>query len=347
MTSSKGNMPKKLKPIQAKAIGVAVAKTAFDHSVPDAPPAWDTVLRQLDAEANGPENGMLGYAEFELDFELALARQLGPFFEKLPPLELTPENVERVVNSKARGAYYLLLGHEIVYIGKSDAITGLRTRLLRHYKTLKRRRGIDWTQMRFKAVKVSSLAALDTESLLLDLYRKKAKILGLAERPEWNFSGFGSNDTGVERDTQRVSVFDQRYPLDLAARIDFDDLPAERTEIPLDKYLKWLSGQFRFVFRRQTKGIPEHKSLAKVPVDFDRMTGSQSLQGLLLAIHAKLPDGWVLTVLRGKVVLYLSDERRYKSPLWRLEAERSAGEPDYTLGDVGNPDAGNEEPVGD
>jgi len=305
----------------------------------DSAAAWDAVLRQLDAEAEGPESESEGFAEFELDFEQALSRQLGPFFEKLPPLRLTPENIERVVKPKARGAYYLLLGDEIVYIGKSDAMAGLRVRLLRHYKTLKRRRGIDWEHMKFKAVKVSSLAALDTESLLLSLYKKKARVLGLAERPEWNFSGFGSNDTGVERDTQRVSVFDQRYPLDLDARIDFEEPPAEMSAVPLDKYLKWLAGQFKFVFRRQTSGVPSSKALANQRVDYGAMTSGNSLSALLMAIHAKLPDGWVVTVLRGKVVLYLNDQRRYKSPLWRLEAGRPAGAPDYTLGDVGPPEA--------
>lgn len=304
---------------------------------------WDAVLRQLDTEVEGPEGGSRGYAEFELDFEQALARQLAPFFDKLAPLELTPENIERVVKLKARGAYYLLLHDEIVYIGKSDAKAGLRVRLLRHYKTLKRRKGIDWEQMKFKAVKVSSLAALDTETLLLDLYRRKARIQGLAERPKWNSSGFGSNDTGVERDTQRVSVFDQEYPLDLDARIEFEDEPAEKTKIPLDMYLKWLSGQFKFVFRRQTKRIPVDKSLSAKQVNFAEMTASRSLRDLLLAIHGKLPRGWVLTVLRGKLVLYVDDKRPYKSPIWRLESGELADKPDYQLGDVGDRDAANEE----
>lgn len=339
-------MPKKRATRPGKTGAVAAIKIEENSATPDPQIAWGSVLRQLDADAEGPEQGSEGYAEFELDFELALSRQLGPFFEQLPPLQLTPENIERVVKPKARGAYYLLLDDAIVYIGKSDAVAGLRVRLLRHYKTLKRRQGIHWTEMKFKAVKVSSLAALDTESLLLSLYKKKAKILGAPDRPEWNFSGFGSNDTGVERDTQRVSVFDQTYPLDLEAPIEFEDEPDPLTPLPLNKYLQWLAGQFKFTFRRQTSKAPPGKALAGVVVDFADMTVSKSLRALLLAIHAKLPNGWVLTVLRGKVVLYFDDTRPYKSPLWRLEAGRQAGKPDYRLGDVGKPDAASDEGPG-
>ena len=337
------HMPLKPRANRANAATTAVAKTLSEGRKPDSQSALDDVLRQLDAQAEGPEQGSEGYAEFELDFELALARQLGPFFEKLPPLRLTPENIERVVKAKARGAYYLLLEGEIVYIGKSDARAGLRVRLLRHYKTLKRRKGIDWSEMKFKAVKVSSLAALDTESLLLDLYKRKAKILSRPDRPDWNFSGFGSNDTGVERDTQRVSVFDQRYPLDLNAPIRFEAEPAEKVGISLDKYLKWLAGELQFVFRRQATKTPREKSLAGVTVDFASMTANPSLRDLLLAIHRKLPDGWVLTVLRGKLVLYLNDRRTYKSPVWRLEAGQEAGAPNYSLGDIGDATLDDEE----
>lgn len=297
--------------------------------------AWDQVLRTLDAQSERPPYNARGFAEFELDFEQALMRQLGPYFEHLPALELTRENIKDVVEEKARGAYYLILGDQLVYIGKSDAKAGLQARLLRHHKTLKRRKGIDWAQMKFKAVKVASLAALDTESLLLRLHELTGAAGGGDARPEWNFSGFGSNDPGVRRDTQRVSLFDQKYPLDLDTIIDFEDLPPAGV-VSLETYAKWLRKQLKFTFRLQTKHIVRAVSLGSVQVDVGQMIASNRLQDLLLKIHEVLPAGWVLTVLRGKAVLYRNDRRDYKSPLWRLESGQPAGTPNYTLGDVGD-----------
>ena len=304
------------------------------------------MLRELDLNADAPPPGAEGYAEFELDLEQALQRQLGPFFDKLPALELTPENINKVVATGARGAYYLLHSNEIVYIGKSDAKRGLKVRLLRHYKTLKRRKSIDWQQMKFKAVKVSSLAALDTESLLLELYKRKAKALGGAQRPEWNFSGFGSNDPGTERDTQRVSVFDQRYPLDLDATLELDNEAKGQEANNLAEYLKWLTPQLLFTFRRD-KTVEPATSLERVPADFNEMTKDRSLRGLFLAIHAQLPARWVLTILRGKALLYLDDNKPYKAPLWRLAAQETPTEPDYASTDFGEAgdDEGTEEPA--
>ncbi|WAC74144.1 hypothetical protein OU995_05300 [Roseateles sp. SL47] len=304
---------------------------------------WHRVFMAIDTAWEGPDPTAKGFAEFELDFEHALMRQLGPYFDLLAPLELTPENIESAVEAKARGAYYLLLGDRIVYIGKSDAKAGLQQRLLRHYKTLKRRKGIDWSEMKFKAVKVASLAALDTESLLLQLFQKMGEIEGSSTRPEWNQSGFGSNDPGVERDTQRVSIFDQKYPLDLDAIIDLPDIDLEDT-LSLAKYLDWLKKQLKFTFRIQKRNIPGASKLEKVQVSFPQMTQSARLKDLLLKIHQALPEGWILTVLRGKVVLYVNDERPYKSPLWRLIAcSPVSGGPNYDLGDVGNPEATKED----
>lgn len=299
---------------------------------------WYPVFRKLDEDVEGPASGSVGFAAFELDFERALMRQLGPFFEMLAPLRLTPENIISSVQEKARGAYYLILGDRVMYIGKSDAKAGLQQRLLRHYKTLKRRRGIDWSEMKFKAVKVASLAALDTESLLLRLFQMRGALEGSALRPDWNLSGFGSNDPGVERDTQRVSVFDQKFPLDLDAVISLETVPEFGSSESLQTYLDWLRKELKFIFRVQKKGVPKELRLNNCTVVAQDMLASLRLKDLLLRIHEALPAGWVLTVLRGKVVLYLDDKRPYKSPLWQLKAGYPPeAEPNYELGDVGTP----------
>ncbi len=306
--------------------------------------AWRAVAAQLDAEALSQNElgDKQGFASFELDFENALARQLWPAFAVLPSVELNAQNIA-LVPPKARGAYMLELNGTVIYIGKSDAKAGLRLRLDRHFHTLKCRTGIDFTQMKFKAVKVASLAALDTESLLLDVYARVAEVKGVERRrPLWNFSGFGSNDTGRERDTQRVSVFDQHHPLDLTAVIDLGlpgASPRESVwntitdEISLYDYVVWLASRVPFIFRKP--GAPR-KELRAVRVRFADMIASTVLRALLAQVHTRLPSRWVLTVLRGKVVLYKDDQAAYKSPVLRLESGVAAAEPDYVLRDVGN-----------
>jgi hypothetical protein len=40
-------------------------------------------------------------------------------------------------------------------------------------------------------------------------------------RPAWNFSGFGSNDPGRNRENQEPAKFDTDYPVDVDRPIDF------------------------------------------------------------------------------------------------------------------------------
>lgn len=296
---------------------------------------WASVLDQLDkASQIESDRERAGFDEFRLDFDRALARQLGPFIDRLPPQKLNPENLKKIPKG-ARGAYYLILEDSVVYIGKTDAAIGLKARLAVHYKKLKRRKHINWEGMCFKAVEVISFAALDTETILLDLYKRRAieaKLPKHQHRPEWNGSGLGSNDTGIKRDTQSVSLFDQLHPLNLDALIEFD-VPLTQKKIPLANYLDWLREELQITLRRQTKAVPLNKALTK-SVSVKTMTATPTLEGLLLAVHKFLPRGWVLTVLRGKIVLYLNDRTKYLSPLWQLKPGCPAPNPDYTLREV-------------
>lgn len=298
----------------------------------DASPDWPRVFQLLDATLDSPPPGRAGYAEFELEFENALAHQLGPFFEKLEAATLTLENIDKVA-PRAKGAYYLILNDKLVYIGKSDAKAGLSARLKRHYLTLKARQGIDFERMKFKAVKVASFSAIDTESLLLDLHKRWGELSGTATRPLWNFSGFGSNDTGKERDTQKISIFDRNHPLDLDAAIDLPVAPkgiSPAGTLKLSDFMKWLAAAVPFTFR-----VQKSAELAGVLVNFEDMVASKVLRELLLKIHQAIPKAWSVTVLRGKVILYKNDAAAYKSPVWRLDAGMAPPAPDYSLRDVG------------
>jgi hypothetical protein len=154
----------------------------------------------------------------------------------------------------------------------------------------------------------------------------KALGKGRAEqRPPWNLSGFGSNDTGVERDTQKVSFFDRDHPLDLSYVFDREGLPGPGL-IPLGDYIAQLSSKVPFTFRWDKRN---KASLSRIKVDVEELTANPRLDALLLAIHGKLPRNWCLTLLPGKVVLYLSDQRAYKAPIWRLTSGGPISSPDY------------------
>ncbi|WP_151070945.1 GIY-YIG nuclease family protein [Cupriavidus oxalaticus] len=242
--------------------------------------AWelsDPVLGRI----KGTDDGN-GFGTFELNLDRSLAEQLGRFFDSLETAELTLENIQRIPDG-CEGAYALYRGENLIYVGKSNARRGLKTRLARHRKKLSNRIGISPNEVRFKAAQIFSFSAFNVEALLLLLARerlykselevfkvenaqyrvalaehegkKPAKIDGSTllqawketairlrkgrpkapdlkkiKPPELNNSGFGSNDTGVERDTQETSKFDLAYPLDLQSMVDVFSMAAERQD---------------------------------------------------------------------------------------------------------------------
>ncbi|HSV47544.1 MAG TPA: GIY-YIG nuclease family protein [Ramlibacter sp.] len=293
--------------------------------------AWAQVVADLDKQDPQPDVKAEGYATFKLGLEQAMSRQLTPFFQCLSPASLTPE-VLATIPPGARGAYYLLLRDQVVYIGKSDAKTGLQTRLLRHYRTLRRRQNIAWQEMKFKAVEIPSFSALDSESILLDIHKLMNKAAGgSGKASEWNNSGFGSNDTGAERDTQKVSLFDRQFPLDLDGTIDVEpELPVPSGTIPLNEYLMWLRDTVQLTFRFSKK-VPKGSELSSVSVDAAHMTTSMRFGDLLQRVHENLPADWTLVVLRGKLLLCYGPLAKYKSPLWMLRAGTTAGQPNYDM----------------
>jgi hypothetical protein len=170
---------------------------------------------------------------------------------------------------------------------------------------------------------------------LLDLNKRITRhTAGKEQYPLWNNSGFGSNDTGKERDRQKVSKFDAWHPLDLESTLDLlthkPPLLDAEGRLPLNIYLKWLSANLPFTFRFE-KTKAKTKELADRSVDFEMMITSHTMKDVFLRIHAALPPLWAITILRGKVVLYRTDTRAYKSPIWRLAAEEIPPLPSYTL----------------
>lgn len=129
-----------------------------------------------------------GYGEFEIDIPAVFKAQLPETLETIPAAILTLENVE-ALPEKVQGGYILMLDGARVYVGKTDADAGFRSRLRRHWNNIQHRIGLDPTKVSFKAVRIMVFHNFDVEDILI---KRFAEIDG---KPlTWNSSGFGSND---------------------------------------------------------------------------------------------------------------------------------------------------------
>ncbi len=88
-------------------------------------------------------------------------------------------------------------------------------RLDRHAHTIQHRSNLNPSEVSFKAVRVFRFTAIDLETQLIRHYGTIAPVT-------WNFSGFGSNDPGRERDTTnlRPEGFDANYPIDIDRQLE-------------------------------------------------------------------------------------------------------------------------------
>ncbi|WP_233840521.1 Eco29kI family restriction endonuclease [Dyella sp. 2HG41-7] len=241
---------------------------------------------------------MGSYFEFELDLTEALRERLPTEFDRLQGAPLTLENVVKV--PQTQGVYMLLERGIPMYIGKTDAAHGFQDRIRRHWYTLSARHNIDLANVWFKAVRVMVFTTVNVESILIEQY------IG-ANPMAWQNSGFGSNDPGHNREFQQPSKFDIDYPINLQIPIDFVQ-PGTRPVLDVLLNLKhYLPYDLRFETdvassRKNvhfTKGhIDQRLTMIDVP------QRSFTVRELLQLLINALPDGWVATVLPGRVILY-------------------------------------------
>jgi len=245
---------------------------------------------------------MKGFTEFEFDLPDALLASLVRVFDGMEPASLVPRNVGEIPD--AQGVYQLLLGDHVVYIGKTDAESGLRGRLERHARTIQHRVKLDPVNVLFKAVRVFVFTAMDLETQLIRHY-------GGARSVPWNSSGFGSNDPGRERDTTNLGPahFDVLYPIDLDREIDIDlPLSAKAGDI-----IKMLRTKLPYIFRVEGVGPPMrqfHPDL--LAADVAVPPAPYTTRALVVAIVQALPPGWQATALAGRVIMY-REQRDYAS----------------------------------
>jgi hypothetical protein len=231
-----------------------------------------------------------GFVEFEFDLSDALLARLVEIFDSLPGAPLAPAGVDEL--PEAQGVYQLLLGDQVVYIGKTDAEAGLRNRLGRHARSIQHRTNLDTANVTFKAVRVFVFTAMDLETQLIRHYGS----------PAWNFSGFGSNDPGRNRDKTKLKPegFDATYPIDIDRPLDME-FPEGSTAAQIVTRLKSeLPYTLRFELREGSRRIHPDFEAAQVTLP----AAPRTVRTLVEAVIQALPAGWQATALPSRVIIY-------------------------------------------
>ncbi|WP_411001451.1 GIY-YIG nuclease family protein [Paenibacillus sp. TH7-28] len=225
-----------------------------------------------------------GFDEFELDLELAFKRDLPPFIDKVEAAPLTYDNVA-AIPVKKNGVYLLIQDNKVMYVGKTDSQAGFQNRLTRHATHIQHRKNLDPESISFKAIAIPVFKNADLENMLIQHYNAP-----------WNYSGFGSNDPGKQRDTQEPANFDKQYPIDIDIPLSF--IPSG-TYVCLE-LLKVLSANLPYTFRFERKAYQDELEIP-ITVPIENIT----VKELLTLILNQLPVGkWQATVLLGRVILY-------------------------------------------
>lgn len=242
-----------------------------------------------------------GYREFEFDLPNALLTQLVTLFDAMDVGPLAPEAALTI--PEAQGVYQLFHQNRLVYIGKTDAEAGLRQRLTRHAWTVQHRQNLEPGDVAFKAIRVYVFTAIDLETQLIEHYRATAPVA-------WNFSGFGSNDPGRERDTTNVSPegFDVQFPVDLDREIAVDLEAPVSAGTALTALRRHLPYTFRFE-RAAPRSKRPHPELENTRVELPPLPCTTHT--FLTSIIHQLPPGWQGTLLSGRVILY-KENREYQ-----------------------------------
>lgn len=248
-----------------------------------------------------------GFTEFEFDLPQALKAELIALLDRMETDILQPKVTANV--PEAQGVYQLFYGDALVYIGKTDAEAGLRTRLTRHARKILHRPTLTGA-VHFKAVRIMVFTAMDLETQLIKHYRQAAG--GAAA---WNGSGFGSNDPGRERETTNKSPegFDTQHPINID--LPTNVLPAG--QMTAAKALADLKAALPYTLRYETlknaKGRAQpkkaHPDLLAVNVTIPG--GPQTVRGLLQTIRVALGAQWQATVFASHVILY-KEQQAYK-----------------------------------
>jgi hypothetical protein len=249
-----------------------------------------------------------GYSEFEFDLPGALLNRLVDEFKNLSDAPLNASVLKAIPNEQ--GVYQLFIQKDaaldLVYIGKTDAEAGLRSRLLRHAGKIEHRQNLDPAKVRFKAIRVYVFTAIDLETQLIAHY-------GGVQKVQWNGSGFGSNDPGRERDTTKYKPdhFDTQYPIDTTRPLAFS-VPPNGSAADV---LKTLKEKLPYIIRFEAKAPKSRQPHADLENTKVTIGSAQpwTPESVIAQVIRQLPTGWHATKLPNCIIIYKNDTRKFPS----------------------------------
>ena len=245
-----------------------------------------------------------GFAEFEFDLPKALKAELILLLDGMETDLLTQQITSQL--PEVQGIYQIFYNNFLMYIGKTDAESGLRTRLTRHARKIRQRPSLTGA-VRFKAVRIMVFTAMDLETQLIEHYQS---VGGAAA---WNGSGFGSNDPGRKREMTNKDPdgFDAQHPIDIDSPGDW--LPPGTMVIA--KALAELKAALPYTLRYETLVNAKGRAQPRQPHP-DLLAATvvvppppQTVRSLMRLCCAGLGAQWQATVFAGHVILYKEDHR--------------------------------------
>ena len=240
------------------------------------------------------------YRELEFDLPKALRARLVEMFSEMSTVPLSKEEIESRIPNK-QGVYQIFHAGQLVYVGKTDSETGLKSRLRRHCQKIQNRSGLDPSVVTFKAIRLFVFTVMDLETELIKEHK-----------PAWNGRGFGSNDPGRERDTTKIKPenFDARFPLDIHREVS---VAFEPGEFSAEEAIKQIQARVPWKLRRQNRGgLKPHSDLEDARVTI--LGGLTSPWSVFEKVVQALPAGWQGVALKSHAILY-KDTKIYPEPL--------------------------------
>lgn len=243
---------------------------------------------------------MEGFKEFEFDLPRALKAELIGLLDNMETGLLQPGVTAAI--PEAQGVYQLFCGGELVYIGKTDAEAGLRTRLTRHSRKIMHRPTLV-NAVRFKAVRIMVFTAMDLETQLISHYR-----VAHPDWASWNGSGFGSNDPGRRREETDRSPdgFDAQHPINIDLPVEFLPTGMSKVATVLMNMKAALPYTLRYETLRNDRGRAQRGQLHAdlLAADVTIPAAPHTVRQLMGLISQALGTEWQATLFASHVILY-------------------------------------------
>lgn len=243
---------------------------------------------------------MNGFEEFEFDLPRALKVELISLLDGMKSAPLQSTSTKKL--PEAQGIYQLFHKGSLVYVGKTDAESGLRTRLSRHAQKIMHRPTLTGA-VRYKAVRLMVFTAMDLETQLIGHYRALKN--GSAA---WNGSGFGSNDPGRRRETtnRQPDGFDNQHPISIDLKGEYLAPGSMPVATALSTLKSTLPYTLRYETLRDERGRAQrtkpHLELLKTSVVIPKPP--HTVRELMHVIRNGLGSKWQATLFASHVILY-------------------------------------------